>query len=265
MRRMSPQRTRVLTLVLATLAAAADGVGCGRRGEEEVEVVVRQVALDPNARSPVVLLEDTRRNVALPIWVGAAEARAIAMRLEGVDPPRPLTHDLMKNMLDGIGVELRKVVIGDLRDNTYYARIVLKQDGEEVEIDSRPSDAIALAVRFGQPIFVTAKLLATGNTIPLESLAAADTVTLAGVTVQALSRNLANHFALPQGQGVLVADVSTEAGEGLRRGDVILEVDGAVVHDPDEFRRLLAKPHRATLSVHRAGDVVEVAFDAPGG
>jgi S1-C subfamily serine protease len=80
-----------------------------------------------------------------------------------------------------------------------------------------------------------------------------------------LSRNLANHFALPQGQGVLVADVSTEAGEGLRRGDVILEVDGAVVHDPDEFRRLLAKPHRATLSVHRAGDVVEVAFDAPGG
>lgn len=262
--RMNPKRARILTLCLAGFAAGANLIGCGRRGEDEVEVVVRQVALDPNARSPVVLLEDKRHNVALPIWVGAAEARAIAMRLEGVDPPRPLTHDLMKNMLEEIGVGLQKVVIGDLRDNTYYARIVLQRDGEEVEIDSRPSDAIALAVRFGQPIFVTAKLLETANTIPLESLAAAETVTLAGVTVQAMSRNLADHFALPPGQGVLVADVSVETGDSLRRGDVILEVDGATVHDPQEFRRLLAKPHRAVLSVHRAGDRVEVAFEVPG-
>jgi S1-C subfamily serine protease len=168
----------------------------------------------------------------------------------------------MKNMLDEIGVALEKVVIGDLRDNTYYARIVLERGGRPLEIDARPSDAIALAVRFGQPIFVTAKLLETGNTFPISGLARADTVTLAGVTVQEMSPDLADHFALPPGQGVLVANVDGESDEGLHRGDVILAIDGAPVHDPRDFRRMLAAPRRAVLSVHRGGGRVEVAFDS---
>jgi bifunctional DNase/RNase len=252
-------------MLVSCATVTAELGGCSRRAVEEVEVIVRQVALDPNSRSPVILLEDKGHTVALPIWVGPSEAQAIAMRLEGVESPRPLTHDLMKNMLDGVGIGLRKVVIGDLRDNTYYARIVLMQEGEEVEIDSRPSDAIALAVRFGQPIFVSTKLLQEANTIPLAGLDAPGTVTLAGVTVQPLSPELAGHFDLPPGNGVLVADVSDGAGGDLQRGDVILEVDGAAVHDPQEFRRLLTNHETVVLAVHRGGDRVEIEFAPAGG
>src|SRR5512134_589017 len=142
-----------LLLAVALLAA------CSRQSTGNVEVEVSRVALDPASRSPVVLLEDKAHNFALPIWIGPAEAHAIASRLEGVESPRPLTHDLMKSVMEHVGVGLQRVIIRELRDNTYYASIVLLWDGDEVEVDSRPSDAIALAVRFGQPIFVNRSLL----------------------------------------------------------------------------------------------------------
>jgi uncharacterized protein len=262
---MTTHHARLLGLSVAGIAMLAGADACSRRAEEEVEVVVRQIALDPGSHSPVVLLEDKRHTIALPIWIGAAEARAIAMRLEGVESPRPLTHDLMKNMLEGVGVTLRKVVIGALRDDTYFASIVLSRKGEEVAIDSRPSDAIALAVRFGQPIFVSAQLLQAKTAIRLDDIAAADVVTFGGVTVQRLSDDLADHFDLPPGQGVLVADVAGDARGSLLRGDVILEIDGDPVRDPQEFRRLIARSERPTLAVHRGGKRVAVALDSSRG
>jgi len=234
--------------------------GCSRSASSDVEVEVSRVALDPASRSPVVLLEDKAHTVALPIWIGPAEAQSIATRLEGLDPPRPLTHDLMKTVMDRVGVALQRVVIRELRDNTYYASIVLLWDGEEVEIDSRPSDAIALAVRFGQPILVNRALLEGQAAVDLRGVSATP-LHIGGVTVQGLSSELADYFDLPARQGVVVSDV--EAGTPLRRGDVILEVDGSPIHDPAELRaKLRAGSGRADLSVQRDGSRIHVAFAA---
>ena len=150
------RRGRGWLLLLGQGLAAACSRQAGERTSRSRSAASR---VDPASRSPVVLLEDKAHNVALPIWIGPAEAHAIASQLEGVESPRPLTHDLMKAVIERVGVGLQRVVIRELRDNTYYASIVLLWDGEEVEIDSRPSDAIALAVRFGQPIFVNRALL----------------------------------------------------------------------------------------------------------
>jgi uncharacterized protein len=247
-------RRRLLIVAMALLAS------CSRQANREVEVEVSRIALDPASRSPVVLLEDKQHTVALPIWIGPAEAQSIAARLEGVEPPRPLTHDLMKTVMDRVGVGLQRVVIRELRDNTYYASIVLLWDGEEVEIDSRPSDAIALAVRFGQPIFVNRALLESQAALDLRG-AEVVPISVGGITVQGLSRDLADYFDVPEGHGVVVADVASDAA--LRRGDVILEVDGDPVRDPADFRaKLQAARGRADLSVLRAGDRIHVALAA---
>lgn len=242
-------------LVLCMLGAA-----CSDSPSTEIEVEVSRIGLDPTSRSPVVLLEDKAHTVALPIWIGPAEAQSIAMRLEGIDTPRPLTHDLMKSVLDRLGVALRRVVIEDLRESTYYARIVLVRSGEEVEIDSRPSDAIALAIRCGQPIFVSATLLEGRNAIDLRGSAVASSATMRGLTVQTLSDALADYFSLPHGYGVLVSDVEDGAGIGLMRGDVILEVDGAPVTGVADLRRRLAAAPEGELSVQRRGARIHVRF-----
>jgi bifunctional DNase/RNase len=245
-----------------SLLLAAFAAGCGGDGEKEIEVEVQRVAVDPSSQSPVILLEDKAHTLALPIWIGPAEAQAIAMQLEGVAPPRPMTHDLMKTILEQVGVRVVKVVIGELRDNTYHARIVLDRSGERVEIDSRPSDAIALAVRCGQPIFVAPAVLQAANTIDLQALPRTRSLTLRGLTVQELSQELAQHFSLPSGHGVLVSDVTGDnPGDGLRRGDVILEVDGARVRNIDEFQRKMRSTGRLRLSVQRGDDRIDVAFD----
>jgi hypothetical protein len=233
--------------------------GCSRPESSDVEVRVRHVALDPVTRSLVVLLEDPTRNVALPIWIGPAEAQAIALHIDGEPPARPLTHDLMKTVLDRLGVTLRRVVIRDLHEETYLADIVIDQDGAEVAIDSRPSDAIALAVRFGQPIFVRRVLFAREAVVDLRGTGS-DTETVEGVTVQALSAELSRHFDLPEDAGgVLVAEAASQAP--LRRGDVILEIDGEPVSDPADFRaKLRAAGGRASVRVQRDGVRVQLSL-----
>lgn len=233
---------------------------CSQPPSPDVEVEVSRVAVDPTSRSPVVLLEDKAHNVALPIWIGPAEAQAIATRLEGVESPRPLTHDLMKVLMERVGVGLQRVVIRELRENTYYASIVVLLDGEEVEIDSRPSDAIALAVRFQQPIFVRRALLEGGGALDLRGVRR-DALSVGTITVQVLSDEMAEFFDLPAGQGVVVSDIDDAADDGLRRGDVILEVDGRPVRDPADFRaKLYAHDGSSDLAVHRDGARLHLAF-----
>jgi bifunctional DNase/RNase len=220
------------------------------------------VAIDPTSGSPVVLLEDPNQGVALPIWIGPAEAQAIDVQLSGDTPPRPLTHDLMKAMFDRIGVGLQRVVIRDLREGTYFADVVLEQDGEEMVIDSRPSDAIALAVRFGQPIFVERTLFGREAVVRVGGGGGGEVVTVRGITVQPLSSDLARYFDLPPGQGVLVAEVDVAGTQAVHRGDVILEIDGRPVRDPGDFRRKLGDaPERAALRVQREGEQVDVALE----
>ncbi|MGI4828965.1 MAG: bifunctional nuclease family protein [Janthinobacterium lividum] len=123
--------------------------------EPEVEVRIRGLMLDPSNRSPIVVLNDLSGEVVLPIWVGLFEANAIALEIEKSTTPRPMTHDLMRNVIAGLNARVTRVVVGALRGDTFHATIWMDQAGEVVAIDSRPSDAIALALRSDCPIFVS--------------------------------------------------------------------------------------------------------------
>ncbi len=132
-----------------------------------LEMKVKGLALDPSTNTPIVILEDLEEKRALPIWVGIFEANAIALEMESVPTPRPMTHDLIKNILEGIQAEVSRIVVNDLQDNTFYAVIFLSLNGTEVTIDSRPSDAIALALRVDAPIFVAKKVLDEARSLDL--------------------------------------------------------------------------------------------------
>jgi len=124
-------------------------------GNELMEVKVMGIVVDPKASNPVVVLVDLTGQKALPIWIGVFEAEAISRGLEDVVTLRPMTHDLMKQILDTFQVSLTRVVINDLKGNTFYANLYFNVEGREMVVDSRPSDAIALAVRVKAPIFIT--------------------------------------------------------------------------------------------------------------
>ncbi len=119
-----------------------------------IEVKVVNVAIDVNSKMPVIVLKEKRGEKTLPIWIGLFEAQAIALALENVEPPRPLTHDLAKSLIEKLKGKVEKVVISDLKNNTFYAHILIKQNGKSIDVDSRPSDAIALALRLDVPIFI---------------------------------------------------------------------------------------------------------------
>lgn len=120
----------------------------------EIEVRIRGLMMDPVTNMPIVILKDVKGDSILPIWVGVYEANAIALEIEKVQTPRPMTHDLIKNVLVGLSATVKKVVVTELREDTFYALVWLDRNGTSVSIDSRPSDALALALRTDAPIFV---------------------------------------------------------------------------------------------------------------
>jgi uncharacterized protein len=125
----------------------------------EIEMKIRGLLVDPVTNMPIVILKDSETDVVLPIWVGVYEANAIALEIEKVSTPRPMTHDLIKNVLLGLNTHVHKVVVTELREDTFYAVIWMERDGRIVSVDSRPSDALALALRVDCPIFVDDEVL----------------------------------------------------------------------------------------------------------
>ncbi len=121
------------------------------------------VRVELPSNQPIVLLKERGGERYLPIWIGAAEAAAIALALQGVATPRPMTHDLLKNILEEMSVRVQRIVITELRDGTFYAVISMQRDGESYEVSSRPSDAIALAVRIQAPIYANEEVLAEAS------------------------------------------------------------------------------------------------------
>src|SRR5690348_15371793 len=212
------RRPLLVLVCVAGLRSAAAAAG-------SVEVKVDGVALDPDSGSPVVrLVEKAKAHRELPIWIGPFEAQAIALEIQGVPPPRPLTHDLMKQLVERLGGKLERVEIFDLKDNTYFATLhVAGPGGKDLAIDARPSDAIALALRFHGPILVSDDLFAKASATTRASPAAAH---LWGLTVQDLTPEMASFFQADDVQGVLVSDVELAvAANGITRGDVITAVD----------------------------------------
>jgi bifunctional DNase/RNase len=236
----------------------------GSAGAVPVEVTVQGMRLDVSTGTPVVqLVEKAKAARELPIWIGPFEAQAIALELQGVPSPRPLTHDLMKHLVERLGGKLRRVVIEDLRENTYFATVHIDgPGGAGVAVDARPSDAIALALRLHGPILVSEDLFAKAATVRPTATAAR----LWGLTLQDLTPDMARFFETPGGRGVLVSDVADAApAHEAVRGDVITALDGEPIASIAELATRVEARATATpvkLSLKRSGRDVTITFAA---
>ena len=134
----------------------------------EKEFRIKGLMMDPASNSPIVLLQENEGTTIIPIWVGVFEANAIALQIERIDSPRPMTHDLMKYFLLHIGARIERVVVTKLEENTFYAIIEIENDGQSTTIDCRPSDALALAIRMDAPIFVTSQVIKNSQSLSLD-------------------------------------------------------------------------------------------------
>jgi bifunctional DNase/RNase len=139
-----------------------------KEGEMMIEMKVAGLTIDPFTNMPIIILKDLAERNAVPIWIGLVEASAIATELEKIQLSRPMTHDLLKNVLDTLGVQVTKVEVNDLRENTFFASIFLAREGGILEIDSRPSDAIALALRTGATIYIAQHVIEKARKVDLQ-------------------------------------------------------------------------------------------------
>ena len=138
---------------------------------KEIEFKIKGLMMDPLTNSPIVVLQDTTSDTLLPIWVGIFEANAIALQIEKVDTPRPMTHDLIKLLLNQLEVHVTKIVVTELKDNTFYALIFMNLADKTITVDARPSDAIALALRTEAPIYVTDEVITKSASTTAATLA----------------------------------------------------------------------------------------------
>jgi bifunctional DNase/RNase len=134
---------------------------------DELQVEIKGLMLDPSSNVPIVILRDIGSQLFLPIWIGVFEANAIALRLEAVEPPRPMTHDLLRSLVEQLGGRVEKIVISDLRESTFFATIHIRNHDSSLALDARPSDAIALALRTSSPIFVLRSVLDKAQAVDL--------------------------------------------------------------------------------------------------
>jgi len=133
----------------------------------QIEMVIKSLMFDPHTNLPIIILRDRDGHHMLPIWMGVFEANAIALQIENVASARPSTHDLLKNVIEDLNADIKKIVVHDLKDNTFYALLYVEVNGETVAIDARPSDAIALALRASAPIFADKKVIENAKQIDL--------------------------------------------------------------------------------------------------
>ena len=244
----------------------------GSSGSEPVPVELSTVGIDGRTGTPIVVLRDPGSGSVLPIWIGSAEAQAIALVLHGVVPPRPMTHDLMANLISELRAEVDEVIVTDLRNNTYFGVVRLRVAGEKKirEVDSRPSDALALALRTGAPIRVARKVLAAAPEFDFIAPEGPNQVVQAlGMTVVVATPSLRKEFRLANQRGVVVTSAFGLAREkGMQRGDLIIEVNGKAIEEPAAFfEAVRATKPRAPVRITywRDGDtrVIEVPADLP--
>jgi bifunctional DNase/RNase len=135
----------------------------------QIEMTIKGLMVDPITNMPIVILRDKEGQRVLPIWVGIFEANAIALQIENISTPRPMTHDLLRNVIEDLKASVQKIVVCDLQENTFYALIYLLLNGDTLAIDARPSDAIALALRTRAPIFVEDSVIDNARTVDVTS------------------------------------------------------------------------------------------------
>jgi bifunctional DNase/RNase len=236
------QAAALLALLLVPLCSAAEPRQPSVPDEELIAVELATVAVVPMAGTPVVLLREPESGDVVPIFVGPAEARAIMFALSEVEVPRPMTHDLMLDLVHATGASIERVVVDDLRDGTYYGLLELRQEGSEAPIwvDTRPSDGLALALRAGARIEVAPKVLEAARGMPYEGLPSDQVVTAVGITVVEATEELRAALDLPDDEGVLVSGVTGAAeASGMRSGSLVLSVNGERPSMPMDFLDLV--------------------------
>jgi bifunctional DNase/RNase len=226
-------------IVAATMASPALGQKAPR--DSFVTVEVSTVGVGVISRMPVVILHDPASDKTMPVWVGAAEAEAIARALFGIKPPRPMTHDLLADMIRALDARVEDVRLVDAKDGVYYGQVRLRTRQKVLEVDSRPSDAIALAMRVDAPIRVALRLLDDAPHVAVESDEhSPDIARTLGLTVVSSTTETRDAFKLPARDGVVVVDAGGEAADaGLRRGDLIFEVNGRALKTAQSFWEMI--------------------------
>jgi len=263
---------RIHRLILLTLLLLIDrSVSAVAAAPESrtVEMKVRSLVLDPNTDTPVVLLEAVSDKQLLPIWIDVPEARAISFEIEQVKPPRPLTHDLIRNILDGLGASVQRITITELRNSTYLATISLSFKGQALQIDSRPSDAIAVALRMKAPIYATAQVLQSSKQLPTQASRTEQTQKLLGIQTQDLTPELAKLMDIQTPRGVIVADVAAGSAAmkaNIQRGDIITQINDQPVETVAGLEasiRNVKAPIRINIDLIKKGKPTTVAIDLP--
>ena len=236
---------------------------------DPVETKIRTIMVDPNTESPVVVLETVTDKKLIPIWIDVPEARAIALELEHVTTPRPLTHDLIRDILNRLGAKLQRVTITDIRNNTYFALLSLEFKGQALEIDSRPSDAIALATRMKAPIYAATQVLEKSKGLPTQSGSTEPSLKTLELQAQDLTEELAALLDLPVRKGVLVADVAPGGlamTAGMQRGDIITKANDQTIqsaHELEAIIRAIKPPAKLKLEVIKKGKPTIIMIDLP--
>lgn len=225
-------------LFLGMLFQAADARELRVDPARLVAVELAGVGISRSAAAPLVLLRHLETGDVVPIIVGPEQARAILMAMHGVDTPRPMTHDLASNMIAALGASLERVLVDGLDGNTFLGMLELRVPGqaEPIRVDSRPSDALALAVRTGASIHVAPSVLVAGEDLDYEGLPDRQVVTALGITVVEADEEERQALNLPERPGVLVKRLAGSAARSdLEPGSLILEVNHTVIHTPMDF------------------------------
>lgn len=255
MRAMQLSLAGLVMVMVIALSAMADSRELATPVDDLIEVELASVGINPMTGSPVVLLRETLSGDVVPIFIGVPEARAILLAMHDTRMPRPMTHDLMRDLLTTMGARLERVLVDDLANGTYYGMLELRITGndEPVRVDTRPSDALALAVRTGASIHVAPKILIAGRNLDYEALPDDQVVTALGITVVAVTSRLRDTLDLPDLPGLLVnRSAGAAAAAGLNPGSLILEINGQIPGSPMQLLDLV----RDTPS----GEQVEIRF-----
>ena len=227
----------LLIAVLTAECATSDGID----SDKLMKVKFHNLTVDPQSNLPVVMLADPDEERALIIWIGFFEARAMHSEIKGDAPLRPLTHDLLKQIIQKSDGTFHHIVITQLKDNIFYANIVIKRGNDFVDIDARPSDSIVMALKFKAPIYVSKDLF---NKMAVSIKQKTQIEDQYGLTLQDITPSLAKYLSYGSDRGVLVSDVqkgSRAEKDGIETGDILVEIDGHPIIDTLSFKDTLAK------------------------